>query len=670
MRNVLVIALATLVFAASAARAEKRVALVIGNSAYQNVPFLPNPINDAADVRGALERLGFAVKSLINATHEEMRRGLVEFGRLAGGADLAVVFFAGHGIQVDGENWLIPTDAQLLSDLDIRNEAIALKSVTDAVSITTRLGLVILDACRSNPFLRKMQVTNVGRSAERGLVRVEPANNILVAYAARDGTTAQDGSGRNSPFTKSLLRNLETPDLEVTFLFRNVRDDVLALTGRAQEPFLYGSLSKDPIYLKGTGVTSNPTFSRDLRATIQDFEVAARADTIAGWDAFLAKRPQGTFAELARERRSRAASRLARPQAPAAPPAQPSKSIPRCQTNVAGASMENTGPCRAYTVTFKDVPLAASAAVLRGCLPGAHDPVPIQNNRVTCWARTDGTQTTELIVHLLGGFHPLNLKVPAGTDVTYTFTLLAPGLKALWPYAQRIVQPANDSPAYVARIAQYTADKGSPCGRPVPLQAIGAMPTVQDAGCTQLPQGATITLEQDSTKENSSSAPPKQAFKLRFDDVIDLATLTQGRSVSAESLKLTLPIRFSPEDARVFDKEFGRGAGNTTLPGIFLFPGDCTTKRAGKYQAFKETPLGLYKWPVKAAVFDSRDKRLTECSTAVVGGSDGDPYLTFKLSRPTSGGSVDVDSPSNSASSGPRKPATKPKAREGTSGSF
>ena len=291
------------------AHADTRVALVIGNSAYRHAPHLPNPLNDAADMSASLRRLGFTVHTLTDAKFDDMRRALIEFGRQARGAELAIVFFAGHGIQMAGENWLIPTDAQLASDLDVANEAIGLQSVVRAVSNTSRLGLVILDACRNNPFLPGMQMTNVARSVERGLSRVEPSDNVLVAYAARDGTTARDGSGRNSPFTASLLKNIETPGLEVRFLFANVRDDVMAATNREQQPFVYGSLSKEQICLGGCARTpeatmsqtkSDPAESRAAADMRRDYEFALQLGTADGWNAFLKQYPNGFFADLAR----------------------------------------------------------------------------------------------------------------------------------------------------------------------------------------------------------------------------------------------------------------------------------------------------------------------------------------------------------------------------------
>jgi hypothetical protein len=232
------------------AMAERRVALVVGNGAYRNVPALPNPPNDAADVAAAFERLGFSVQQLPNADFDTMRRGLLDFGKQARGADIVAVFFAGHGMEMGGENWLIPIDAELKADTDVENEAISLRSVILQVSGATTLGLVILDACRNNPFANQIQHSTRVRAVERGLTRIEPTDNVLVAYSARDGTTAIDGTGRNSPFTAALLDNIETPGLEISFMFRRVRDEVMTATNRVQQPFVYGSLSKEAIYLK------------------------------------------------------------------------------------------------------------------------------------------------------------------------------------------------------------------------------------------------------------------------------------------------------------------------------------------------------------------------------------------------------------------------------------
>lgn len=242
--------------------AAERVALIIGNAAYNHVSPLANPINDAEDMATTLTRLGFSVSRIDNAGYEAMRRALIEFGRRVRGAEMAIVFFAGHGMEMNGENWLIPVDAELRSDIDVENEAIGLRSLMPMVGVASKLGLVILDACRNNPFAARMQRTAGTRTVARGLARVEPTGSVLVAYAARDGTTAADGAGRNSPFTTALLHHIETPELDVQFVFRRVRDDVLRATGREQDPHIYGSLSGEPIYFSsaraGAGAPSHP----------------------------------------------------------------------------------------------------------------------------------------------------------------------------------------------------------------------------------------------------------------------------------------------------------------------------------------------------------------------------------------------------------------------------
>jgi hypothetical protein len=248
--RLLVPAILVLLFGATDASAQKRVALVIGNGAYQKVPTLPNPPNDASDIAASLGRLGFTVRVLTDARFDEVRRGLIEFGREARGAEMALVYYAGHGMEIGGENWLVPVDAEMRNDTDAENEAISLRAVTAQVANASQLGMVILDACRNNPFAAKMKRSLRTRSVAAGLARTEPTDNVLIAYAAKDGTTAEDGDGRNSPFTTALLKNMETPGLEITFMFRNVRDEVMQATKREQQPFVYGSLSKEAIYLK------------------------------------------------------------------------------------------------------------------------------------------------------------------------------------------------------------------------------------------------------------------------------------------------------------------------------------------------------------------------------------------------------------------------------------
>lgn len=237
--------------AAAPARGPRRVALVIGNSNYTSAGLLTNPRNDAKAVAAALRRLGFTeVLEHYDMPRDKMGRALRDFGDQAEGAEWAVVFFAGHGIEVNGTSYLIPTDAELKRETHVSDEAISLTQVQAKVDAAAKLGLVILDSCRNNPFVTRMVRSTTTRSITRGLSPVEPEGNVLVAYAAKHGTTADDGTGEHSPFTEALLAHIEEPGLEINFLFRKVRDRVRERTAKRQEPFLYGTLGSDPLYFK------------------------------------------------------------------------------------------------------------------------------------------------------------------------------------------------------------------------------------------------------------------------------------------------------------------------------------------------------------------------------------------------------------------------------------
>lgn len=228
-----------------------RVALVIGNSTYMNAPRLNNPIRDAAAVAAAFKRLGFAeVIERHDLSNLRLRDELKSFGDKAAKADWAVLYFAGHGIQVNQINYLVPTDANLRRASHVEDEAVALPYVLSKVEDARQLRLVILDACRSNPFLALMEQNSGTRSLGRGLGRIEPQKGMLVAYAARDGQLAEDGGDSNSPFTKALLESIDEPGLELGLLFRRVRDSVLSRTGHSQEPYVYGSLPSKGLYFR------------------------------------------------------------------------------------------------------------------------------------------------------------------------------------------------------------------------------------------------------------------------------------------------------------------------------------------------------------------------------------------------------------------------------------
>ena len=180
----------------------------------------------------------------------ETRRALRDFADRARDADIAVIYYAGHGIEVDGSNYLIPVDARLERDTDVYDEAFSLDRILIAVEPARKLRLVILDACRDNPFAKSMKRTVASRAIGQGLAKVEPTSpNVLIAYSAKAGSTAADGDGKNSPFTIALSKHLTTPGLDVRRAFGFVRDDVLKSTGNRQEPFVYGSLGGEDMPL-------------------------------------------------------------------------------------------------------------------------------------------------------------------------------------------------------------------------------------------------------------------------------------------------------------------------------------------------------------------------------------------------------------------------------------
>lgn len=227
-----------------------RIALVVGMSAYASVPRLRNPVGDARAIADAFRRLGFdEVIEREDLTRARLDETLKEFGDKAAEADWAVIYYAGHGVEVNGENYLIPVDATLTRADHVEDEAVTLKRVLSKAEKARQMRLVILDACRSNPFQMASADGRV-RALSRGLSPIEPGRGVLVAYAARHGTTADDGDSEHSPFTQALLANLEKPGLELSLMFRKIRDQVVARTNNTQEPFTYGSLPGEELYFR------------------------------------------------------------------------------------------------------------------------------------------------------------------------------------------------------------------------------------------------------------------------------------------------------------------------------------------------------------------------------------------------------------------------------------
>lgn len=253
-----VVLLPYLALHAAPALADKRVALVIGNGAYRNATPLPNPRNDAQDVAAALTRTGFETIIGIDLDRAGMDKAAVSFNRAARDADVAVFYYSGHALQFAGVNYLMPVDAKLIDEADLRLMARVDDVVTD-LQQAKNLRILVLDACRDNPFAEALK-RSVGRtrgaSLGNGLAKMDSPQGMIVAYATQAGRTAEDGSGRNSPYTAAFLRNIETPE-EIGTVFRRISADVYDATRRTQLPELSLSLIGE-FYLKGRSSVASP----------------------------------------------------------------------------------------------------------------------------------------------------------------------------------------------------------------------------------------------------------------------------------------------------------------------------------------------------------------------------------------------------------------------------
>jgi uncharacterized caspase-like protein len=302
--------------ASASALAEKRVALIIGNSGYQHAVKLANPANDAGAIGKIFKDIGFDVVDVRRDVPTlELRRAIREFSLHTHDADVAIVFYAGHGFEMNGTNYLVPTDAKLERDFDVEDETVPLDRFLAAVEPAKRLRLVILDACRDNPFVKKMRRSVATRAIGQGLAKIDvTSTDTLIAFAAKAGSVATDGEGPHSPFTNALLKHLPTPGLDVRILFGRVRDDVFTSTARRQEPFVYGSLGGSDVTLV-PAPAAPPVDTGDPRS---DYQAAESLGTLEAWDLFLARHPTGFFANLAREQRAKLLLGEGKPAAEAA----------------------------------------------------------------------------------------------------------------------------------------------------------------------------------------------------------------------------------------------------------------------------------------------------------------------------------------------------------------
>ncbi|HTE93086.1 MAG TPA: caspase family protein [Bradyrhizobium sp.] len=271
--------------------AEQRVALVIGNGAYRSVPELRNSRNDADDISEQLKRLGFSVIDGRDLDRSAMQAALGRFAQRLKGSDAGLVYYSGHGLQINGQNFLIPVDLKLDDGAFTPFEMVKLDDVVEALSYTDGVRLLVLDACRDNPFANSLAQNKGSRGASmtRGLAKIERSQGMLIAYSTQPNAVAADGTGRNSPFTAALVREMQVPGLEVATVFRRVAVNVNRETGGAQTPELSVSLLQD-FYL-------NPQES-DVGA----WQKLGPSASAVGLKAFISRFPTSVMVDAARAR--------------------------------------------------------------------------------------------------------------------------------------------------------------------------------------------------------------------------------------------------------------------------------------------------------------------------------------------------------------------------------
>jgi Caspase domain/Putative peptidoglycan binding domain len=306
------ISVAAFVFSGSAAFADKRVAFVVGNGAYRNVPQLPNPAVDAQTMAGVLRNVGFDVVEGTNLTRDKMTEKLLEFGKRAEGADIAVFYYAGHGIAVNGTNYLLPVDADLKSEMDVKlGAAINVDLTLDQTLADAKVKLVFLDACRDNPFAAKLRSAKATRSISvaSGLADMKSGEGTLIAFATGPGQTALDGAtGTNSPFTRALVAHITQPGVEIQQAMTEVRAQVNDETNKSQLPWGHTNLTGS-VYLNPAAAPADKAAQTSVEPSVaaapaSDVEIefwrsVKDSNKPEELNAYLTSYPAGQFKSLA-----------------------------------------------------------------------------------------------------------------------------------------------------------------------------------------------------------------------------------------------------------------------------------------------------------------------------------------------------------------------------------
>lgn len=405
--QILALLLGLLLCAVSAAAAQERVALVIGNSNYRHITPLINPRNDAEDITAKLTGLGFTVMGGTDLDRTALVGELIKFGRAAEKADVALVFYAGHGVRVNGQNYVVPVDAQVEFAAEVDISLVSLSGVMQQLERGSRINIVFLDACRNNPFPKALggSGTRAAAPLAQGLGRVESGSGTFIAFATQPDAVASDGSGRNSPFTTALLKRMGDPGESISDMMIEVRSDVIAETGGAQVPWDSSSLTGRFAFAEGPAPAQTAMTQPVAPAATDDkdaYEQAVEVGSCGAYEAFQRRFPDSFYAELAKERATKAcAAPTAETKVAAAPSAV-----------VATRSPANDGTCELgpFAVTY------CASSVLKPQKGNYYTPgMMFDGRRETAWveAEKDGGINETVTLHFggakkLAGFEIIN----------------------------------------------------------------------------------------------------------------------------------------------------------------------------------------------------------------------------------------------------------------------
>ena len=392
------------------ASAQQRVALVIGNSAYQHITALKNPSNDASDMGAKLEELGFAMFGGEDLDRTALVGELTKFGRAAEKADVALVFYAGHGVQVNGQNYIVPVDAQVEFAAEVDLTLVSLSAITQQLERGSRTNIVFLDACRNNPFPKALGGAGTrAAQALQGLGRVQTGSGTFIAFATEPDNVASDGGGRNSPFTTALLSHIGKPGESISDMMIEVRNDVMAATNGAQVPWDSSSLTGKFAFREGAAMQSAQQSASPVLSASADkdaYEQAVDVGSCGALEAFQRRFPDSFYAELAKERSVAAcAAPVAETKVAAAEPAQKS----------AVRTVKRSGTCEAgpFDVTY------CASSVLKPIKNNFYNPgMMFDGRRETAWVEgaSDNGLDETITLHFPGEKQLVGFEIINGYD--------------------------------------------------------------------------------------------------------------------------------------------------------------------------------------------------------------------------------------------------------------